>query len=270
MGSNQPIGVFDSGLGGLTIMRELIKALPNEDILYFGDTARLPYGAKSPETIVRYSMEIADYLIGMGVKMIVVACNTASSQALEELQNHYSLPVVGVIAPGAESAFMTTLNRKIGVLGTKGTIRSQSYQKAIGSLLPDAVVYPVECPLFVPLVEEDYQATPAAKLITQDYLASLSNAGVDTVLLGCTHYPMMRDVIEEVLGKGVAIVDSGGACAASVAALLKELGLEKGDVVVGEHRFCVSDDPEKFRTLGQAFLGQPIHSVEHVAQALSI
>lgn len=262
MSNAQPIGIFDSGLGGLTVMKELVRTLPNEDFIYFGDTARLPYGSKSPETIVRYSLEIAGFLVDQGVKMIVVACNTASSHALEILQNTCRVPVVGVIAPGAICAAEMTVNNKIAVLGTKGTIRSQSYQKAIGSLLPQAELFPVECPLFVPLVEENYLSSPAAKLIVEEHLKPLINSGIDTLLLGCTHYPILRGLIAETLGKTVSIVDSGSSCAVSVAGQLRELDLLKNDTELGERRFYVSDDPEKFKFLGRSFLGHPIPDVE--------
>ena len=264
MSDSRPIGIFDSGLGGLTVMKELVKVLPEENIVYFGDTARLPYGSKSRETIIRYSMEIVDFLVDQGVKMIVVACNTASSHALEVLQEYSPVPVVGVIAPGARCAAEATRNRRIGVLGTKGTIRSQSYQKALLELLPDAEIIPVACPLFVSLVEENYLSYPASRLIVEEHLNPLSESRVDTVLLGCTHYPMLSEMISDVLGKDVKIVDSGSSCSVSVAGLINNLDIGNGDGIQGERRFFVSDDPEKFRILGQSFLGDPI---PFVAQA---
>lgn len=261
MANALPIGMFDSGLGGLTVMRQLVRELPNENILYFGDTARLPYGSKSPETIVRYSLEIADFLMDRGVKMIVVACNTASSHALSVLRERYPVPVIGVIEPGAEAAVQATSNGRIAVLGTRGTIRSNSYQKAISQLSPGAEVVPVACPLFVPLVEENYISFPAAQMIVREYLKPLSGKEVDTVLLGCTHYPLLKDLIAEALDKRIRILDSASSCAKWVAEILDENGLSNNESAVPEYTFYVSDDPDKFQELGKVFLGRSVEDV---------
>lgn len=258
--ADNPIGMWDSGLGGLTVMQQHVRVLPHEDIIYFGDTARLPYGGKSPETIVRYSIENSIFLIQKNIKMLVVACNTASAHALESLQQIFSIPVVGVIDPGAEVAVQSSRHGRIGVLGTKGTIHSQSYQRAILQKAPKAQVFPVACPLFVPLVEEDCLKHPAARLIVQEYLKPLREQRIDTLLLGCTHYPLLEALIREEVGDDVVIVDSATSCAEKVSGMLVRDGL-KCDVRQSAYQYFVSDDPEKFRVLGSAFLGRPIEKV---------
>ena len=189
--SRPSIGLFDSGIGGLTVLQQLVRALPDENYVYFGDTARLPYGEKSRETIIRYSIENSIFLLDKNIKMLVIPCNTATAFALEKLQKIFSVPVVGVIEPGAERAVEVSKNERIGVLGTRGTIYSQSYQKAILKINPSAFVLPIACPLFVPLVEENYVAHPSARLIVQEYLRPLKDQFIDTLLLGCTHYPLL-------------------------------------------------------------------------------
>lgn len=263
-----PIGMFDSGIGGLTVMHELIKVLPFEDVVYFGDTARLPYGGKSKETIVRYSIESAIFLIEKKVKIVVVACNTAASQALDKLQQIFSLPVVGVIDPGAKHAVEITKNGCIAVLGTKGTIQSEAYQKAILAKDPNATVYSIPCPLFVPLVEEDCLHHPAARLIVQEYLKPLKSKRVDTVLLGCTHYPLLKDLIRDELGNDVQIVDSATSCAEEVKNILGEKSLKNCSRNASDYHYYVSDDPHKFKTLGKAFLKMPINHVEAVSRLM--
>lgn len=256
------IGMFDSGLGGLTVMQQLVRALPHEDVVYFGDTARLPYGGKSRETVVRYSIENAIFLIEKDVKMVVVACNTATSHALEKLQQIFGLPVIGVIEPGAQHAVDVTVNGRIAVLGTKGTIESQAYQKAILAKAPGATIFPIACPLFVPLVEEDCIGHPAARLVVQEYLKPLRDSDIDTILLGCTHYPLLKELIREQVGQKVSIVDSASCCADRVASLIAEMQLGNIAENVGSYHYYVSDDPHKFQTLGKTFLGMPISQVE--------
>lgn len=255
------IGMFDSGLGGLTVMQQLVQTLPHEDIVYFGDTARLPYGGKSRETVVRYSIENAIFLIEKDVKIIVVACNTATSQALDKLQQIFGLPVIGVIDPGAQHAVEVTKNGRIAVLGTKGTINSQAYQKAILQREPNAAIFPIACPLFVPLVEEDCLNHPAARLVVHEYLKPLKEEGIDTLLLGCTHYPLLKELIRAEVGDDVAIVDSASCCAESVASIVSEKSLGNVAGVTPSYHYYVSDDPLKFQTLGCAFLGMPIGCV---------
>lgn len=258
------IGMFDSGLGGLTVMQQLIRVLPHENVIYFGDTARLPYGAKSPETIVRYSIENAIFLIQKNIKILIIACNTASAHALESLQQIFNIPVIGVIEPGAESAVKATKTGRIGVLGTKGTISSMSYQKAILQLAPKAEVFPIACPLFVPLVEENYVDHPATRLMVQEYLKPLKEYHIDTLLLGCTHYPLLKDLIRNEIGKEITIVDSATSCAEKVLSMLSKEGLQKTGKTQANYRYFVSDDPKKFQILGSSFLGWPIHHVESV------
>ena len=260
-----PIGMFDSGLGGLTVMQQIVRALPYEDILYFGDTARLPYGEKSPETVVRYSLENAAFLIQKQIKMLIVACNTASAHALAKLQERLSIPVIGVLIPGAESAVKTSRTGRIGVLGTKGTIASQAYEKAILNEDPLCCPTSVACPLFVPLVEEGWTLHPAARLIVQEYLKPIIEAKVDTLLLGCTHYPFLKDLIRSEIGDQVAIVDSADSCAQKVLELLLSMRLQKESGKPSVHRFFVSDDPKRFQSVGSGFLGRAIQHVELVS-----
>ena len=257
-----PIGMFDSGLGGLTVMQQIVNKLPNEDIIYFGDTARVPYGGKSRETIIRYSIENAIFLIERNIKVLVVACNTATSHGLEKLQHIFNIPIIGVIDPGAERAVKASSNKRIAVLGTKGTIQSQAYQNAILQRAPDAVIFPIACPLFVPLVEEGCLDHPAAHLIVREYLKTLKEENIDTILLGCTHYPLMTKLIRAEVGDDIVIVDSAISCAEKIASLLNELDLTNENDNIPSYRYFVSDDAHKFQTLGSSFLGLPIKHVE--------
>jgi glutamate racemase len=253
------LGIFDSGVGGLTVMQAIKRLLPHENLIYFGDTARVPYGNKSPETIIRYSLENAAFLSKQHIKLMVVACNTSNAFAMPMLKELYSIPIIGVIEPGAEKAVAVTRNQRIGVLGTKATIQSGAYQQAIKELLPEAEVMALACPLFVPLVEERYLDHPATKLIIQDYLAPLKNQGIDTLLLGCTHYPFLKHLIQEEMGPDVTLVDSAITCAEKIASTLKNQDLSfQADV---KHRYFVSDDPEKFRKQAEALFGYPLPPV---------
>ena len=216
------IGIFDSGVGGLTVLKELIKTLPQEDTIYFGDSARFPYGTKSPETIVRYSLEIASFLSSREIKLLVVACNTASAVALEALNQELTIPVVGVIEPGARRAVSVTRTGKIGVIGTEGTIRSGAYAKAIKRINPAVEVLTRSCPLFVPLAEEGWIENEVARLTARTYLRGLKEEGVDTLVLGCTHYPLLKGIIAEVMGEGVSLVDSGEETARTVTSILSQ------------------------------------------------
>lgn len=260
--ANTSIGMFDSGLGGLTVLQQLICKLPHEHVVYFGDTARLPYGDKSPETIIRYSIENANFLLGKNIKMLIVACSTATAHALERLQQTFSLPIVGAIDPGAQLAIETSKNGRIAVLGTKGTINSQSYQKAILNRNPHAYVLPIACPLFVPLVEENFANHPAARLIVQEYLRPLKTQQIDTLILGCTHYPLLKELISQEVGAHVTIIDSAAACAAQVASMLHATDLKSPFANDKPHHYFVSDDPHKFQILGKSFLGVSIDRVE--------
>lgn len=260
---DKAIGVFDSGIGGLTVLKEIIALLPSEDTIYLGDTARVPYGTKSKETVIRYSIENANFLIGHGLKLLVVACNTASAYSLSELRILYPIPIVGVIEPGARKASIVTKNRRIGVIGTEGTIRSGAYVKALNLLNKDLQVFSQPCPLFVPLVEEGWVENEVALLTARRYLDRLKREGIDTLILGCTHYPLLKGVIREVMGDGVYLVDSATETAKEVEGILKERGDLKREGR-GSHRYFVTDSPERFISVGKRFIGDSLEGVRKV------
>jgi glutamate racemase len=262
--SEAPIGVFDSGIGGLTVVRELIRQLPNESIIYFGDTARVPYGPKSPDTVLRYSREIIGFLKSQGVKAVVVACNTATAHALPALREENDLPIVGVIEPGARAAARTTKSGRVGVIGTQGTINSHAYKGAIATASPGAVVTELACPLFVPLAEEGWLDTEATRLVAHEYLDPIADARVDTLVLGCTHYPLLKGVIGSVVGRDVRLIDSAEETAAETASVLRERGIAHSKTDDARYRFIASDAPEQFLRVGQRFLGASIDRVETV------
>lgn len=265
MSSSAPIGVFDSGIGGLTVVREILAQLPEEDVIYFGDTARVPYGPKSPETVCRYSKEITSFLRDEGVKAVVVACNTATAHALDSLREHFELPIVGVIEPGSRAAARTTRSRRVGVIGTQGTIASHAYERAIHAVASDIDVTAKACPLFVPFVEEGWLDHAAIQLVAADYLTPLSAAGIDTLVLGCTHYPLLKPVISAAVGPDIKLIDSAEETAAETARMLRDRGLrhpERADAA--RLRFIASDAPDQFLRLGQRFLGSAINHVETI------
>ena len=262
MTSTAPIGVFDSGIGGLTVARELMRQLPAESIIYFGDTARVPYGPKSPDTVRRYSREIAGYLRERGVKALVVACNTATAHALTTLQAEEPIPVIGVVEPGARAAVAATRGGRIGVIGTVGTIRSTAYERAIRALRPDAQIIARPCPLFVPLVEEGWLEHEATRLVADEYLSEFANAQVDTLVLGCTHYPLLKPLIAEVLGPDVALIDSAEQTAAETRRVLEARGLLAPSGGTAVRRYVASDAPDQFLRMAERFLGAPIDGVE--------
>jgi glutamate racemase len=265
--SLQPIGAFDSGVGGLTVVRAMRSLLPGEDILYLGDTARVPYGNKSPDTIIRYSREIMAYLRGHGVKAVVVACNTASAHALSILQDEAAIPVIGVIAPGVEAALASTRNGRIGVVGTQGTIRSGAYQDLLRKLRADAVITAVAAPLLVSLVEEDWLSHPATQMILEEYFAPMKAARVDTVVLACTHYPLLKPLAQRVLGPDVVLVDSAQNAAAALARQLEVAGLKRPDSgKAGQTTIRSTDAPAQFLRLAERFLGEKIESIQQVAE----
>jgi glutamate racemase len=261
--NDAPIGVFDSGLGGLTVVQALFRRLPRESIVYVGDTARVPYGPKSPETVRRYSREIAGFLQGEGVKALVVACNTATAHALPMLREMLDMPVVGVVEPGARAALAATRGGAVGVIGTVGTVASRAYERAIRAIAPATQVVAAACPLFVPLVEEGWLDTEPTRLIARSYLRPLAECGVDTLVLGCTHYPLLAPVIADEL-PGVVLIDSADETAAEVARVLQTEGLTGGGLP--SHRFIATDDPERFLRAGRLFLGQdaPLDAVEEL------
>ncbi len=262
--NRSPIGIFDSGIGGLTVARALFEQLPGESTVYFGDTARVPYGPKSPETVRRYSLEILRWLLDQRVKAVVIACNTSTAHALESLQAESPVPVIGVIEPGAAAAASVDGERPIGVIGTAGTIASNAYAKAIRRTRPDARVEQRPCPLFVPLVEEGWFEHPAAELIAREYLTPLSAAGVGALVLGCTHYPLLKPLLQRVMGPGVRLIDSGEETARVVAAAIRERGLEAPAGTPATHRFAVSDDEARFRQVGARFIGDRLAGAEVV------
>ena len=262
--NSAPLGVFDSGIGGLTVARALFERLPRESVIYFGDTARVPYGPKSPDTVRRYSSEILAFLLKRGVKAVVVACNTSTAHALPTLQQQSPVPVVGVIEPGARAAVAATRTGTIGVIGTAGTIASGAYERAITALRPDARVHSRPCPLFVPLVEEGWFEHPAAELIAREYLEPLQRAKVDVLVLGCTHYPLLKSLLARVMGPEVKLVDSAEETATVVTRELERLSL-LANGGSHDHRFVVSDDEPHFRKVGALFLGERLKQVEVVA-----
>jgi glutamate racemase len=257
-----PIGVFDSGLGGLTVASEIMRQLPAEGLIYFGDTARVPYGPKAPSTVRRYSREVAAYLEGQGVKALVIACNTATAHALTTLRAELRVPVIGVIEPGARAAVAATQSGNVGVIGTAGTIRSGAYERAIRELAPEARITARACPLFVPLVEEGWIDKEATRLVAQEYLEPLRDAGVDTVVLGCTHYPLLKPVLADILGEGVRLIDSAAETAAETRRVLAERRIEAPPGIDAMRRFVASDDSSQFLRLGQRFLGCALDAVE--------
>ena len=253
------IGVFDSGVGGLTVFREIARALPHHPLIYLGDSARVPYGTKSPETVIRYSLQAAQHLLDRGIGMLVVACNTATAAALPELQARLPLPVVGVVEPGARAAVARTRGH-IGVIATEGTVRSQAYTKAIHALNPNVAVIEAAAPLFVPLAEEGWANTHVAREVAEIYLNPLLDAGIDTLVLGCTHYPILRGTIERVVGDEVAIVDSAETTAVRVGELAPPVDPDGQP----EHHFLVTDATERFRRVAAEFLDREIDSLELV------
>ncbi len=259
------IGVFDSGIGGLTVFKALRQALPgSERLLYLGDTARVPYGIKSDETVVRYALEGARFLARRGIKAIVVACNTMSAIALPDLQRTLAIPVVGVIGPGAEAACRATRRQVIGVIGTAATVKSGAYARAIAHHLPGARVVSRACPLFVPLAEEGWVDNEVARVTAAAYLTDLKGEGIDTLVLGCTHYPLLKKAIGGAVGPGVTLVDSAEATAAVVRDRLREKGILSADRPGGEDHFFVTDSSERFREVGSRFLEGRLERLELV------
>ncbi|MGD9763942.1 MAG: glutamate racemase [Candidatus Binatia bacterium] len=256
---DRAIGIFDSGIGGLTVLRALNRLLPNEALIYLGDTGRTPYGSKSADVVRRYSFENSGFLVEKGIKLLVVACNTSSAIALEQLQRDLEVPVVGVIEPGAQAAARATRKRKIGVIGTEATIRSGAYTRALRQLRDDVEIYTRACPLFVPLAEEGWTDNEVAARAAAAYLTSLAQSGIDTLILGCTHYPLLKGVIRTTMGNGVRLVDSGAATAAVVRDLLEERGLLRTARGAGVS-FFVTDAPERFMKVGARFLGAQVDS----------
>lgn len=261
--SQQPIGVFDSGIGGLTVLRELLTRLPGESFVYFGDTARVPYGTKSAETVQRFSRENVHFLLDRNVKMVVVACNTASSHALPMLESEFEVPIVGVIEPGVRAAVEATRDGRIGVIGTAATVRSNAYPSKIQAKLPDAVVISQACPLFVPLVEEGWIDSPLTRMVAREYLQVYDGTGIDTLVLGCTHYPLLKGVIGEAVGKDVVLVDSAVETAREVEGVLRERGIAGSGG--GDFHIILSDTSPAFEGLATRCLGRVVPDIELVS-----
>lgn len=259
-----PVGVFDSGVGGLTVAREIMRQLPDENVVYFGDTARVPYGSKSKENIIRFSRQIIRFLQTKGVKAIVIACNTASALALEEVQKETDIPVIGVVIPGARAAVQETRNGKIGVVGTEGTIQSQMYTRVIQGMNPKAEVIGKPCPLFVPLVEEGFAKHKIAEEVIDIYLAELKHTDIDTMILGCTHYPLLRSRIIEYFGEKVHIVNPAYETAMDLKKLLKEQEMVNDSGRKGTYEFYVSDAAEKFTRFANSILSYDVAATKLV------
>ena len=261
-----PVGVFDSGVGGLTVAREIMRHLPNENIVYFGDTARVPYGSKSKDNIIRYSRQIIHFLKTKGVKAIVIACNTASALALDVVREESDIPIIGVVEPGARAALDVTVSKKIGVIGTEATIRSSMYEKIIQGIDPEAVVTGKACPLFVPLVEEGFAKHQVTKEIIDFYLSSFLETDIDSLILGCTHYPLLRSRIREYVGGKMTLVNPAYETAMDLKKLLEERGMENTgeDQAHASYSFYVSDAADKFKQFANSILPYDIETTKQI------
>lgn len=259
-----PIGVFDSGIGGLTVVKRLASSLPNESIIYFGDTARVPYGSKSNSTVIEYSIQNTKFLLQKNIKALVVACNTASSIAIPELKKLFDIPIIGMIEPGSMMALQKSKSNNIGVIGTRATVGNLAYSKEIKKLNKSANVIEKPCPLFVPLAEEGWIKHRATIEIAEEYLKELREIGIDTLVLGCTHYPILSEVIQKIVGKNVSLIDSGVASSEVIKTELEKLDLLSDLDTPGIQEFFVSDIPTKFKEVAELFLGREIDHVHKV------
>ena len=261
-----PIGVFDSGVGGLTVAREVMRNLPKEDIVYFGDTARVPYGSKSKDNIIRYSRQIIHFLQTKGVKAIVIACNTASALALDTVKDEFDIPIIGVVEPGARAALTVTENKKIGVIGTEATVRSSMYEKIMEGINPEVSVIAKACPLFVPLVEEGFKKHQVTDEIIDYYLADLKKSDIDTLILGCTHYPLLRSKIREYVGEKITLVNPAYETAMDLKRILQEMDMENPDIEGdhGSYSFYVSDAADKFKQFANSILPYDIETTKQI------
>ncbi|HYD46740.1 MAG TPA: glutamate racemase [Terriglobales bacterium] len=263
MSPDAPIGIFDSGIGGLTVAQQVQLQLPRENLIYLGDTARTPYGTKSADTVRRYAVEGAEFFAERGVKMIVIACNTVSSTSMATLHERFDVPLIDVIEPGVRRAVAQTRNRKVGVIGTDATIRSGAYTRALRQLAPDLEIFTRACPLFVPLAEEGWVDNDVARATARNYLDSLRRSGIDTLVLGCTHYPLLAAVIGEVMGDQITLVDSAGTTAAAVRDTLAAAGMARAEGE-GSVSFFVTDEPDRFVKVGARFMGQRVESAVRI------
>lgn len=265
---SRPIGVFDSGVGGLTVVKELVQTLPFEDIIYYGDTARVPYGTKSRNTIIKFSIENALFLLKQNVKLIVVACNTSSSVSLPALRRNFKVPVVGVIKPGAYDAAMVCRNKRIGVIATTATIRSNAYSREIARIDPSVKIFSQNCPLLVPVAEESLREDKIIIDIIEYYLKPLKQKRIDTLVLGCTHYPLLKNLISKFMGDSITLVDSAASTAEYVKDLLSKQGVLNKRRLKGKLKFFVSDEIENFKRAGERFLGRNIKSIRKAGHGI--
>jgi len=263
-GNNRPIGIFDSGIGGLTVLKEIMKKLPHENTIYLGDTARVPYGIRSPETVIKYSFENTKFLFSRGIKILVIACNTASSVSLDAIKNSISIPVIGVIEPGAKAAVKATRNKRVGIIGTDATITSNAYTNVIKALDEHIEVFGFPCPLFVPLVEEGWTDGNIATLIARRYLNNMKKKDIDTIVLGCTHYPLLKTVISKVMGRGIRLIDSAVETSHEIKTILEAMMIVRQGEERPVREFYVTDSPEKFLKIGERFLGKKIEHIEKI------
>lgn len=260
----KPIGVFDSGIGGLTVVKRLFNTLPNEDIIYFGDTARVPYGSKSNETVIEYAIQNTRLLLEYNIKALVVACNTVSAVAIPVLKEKFDIPVIDMIAPGSNYAIKESFSNNIGIIGTRATINNKAYSKALLKINSKLKVIERACPLFVPLAEEGLIEHPATYAIAEDYLRDFISSDIDTLILGCTHYPILASVIQKVVGNKVKLIDSGVAAAGEIKKILIEAGVLSKSSSPGKHTFLVSDIPVQFKFIAELFFGHDIGEVKKV------
>lgn len=262
---NQAIGIFDSGIGGLTVSKEIMSLLCGENIVYLGDTARVPYGTKSQRTVRKYVESTTNFLLSKNIKLLVVACNTASAYAIEMLKENLDIPVVGVVEPGAKKASELTVNGKIGVIGTHATIKSGSYEKKLREICSSSIeIHSKPCPLFVPLAEEGWEDDETSAIIAEKYLGDLRESGIDVLILGCTHYPILKNTIAGVMGKGISLVDSAEETAKQTENILRSQGLLREDGKTREMSFYLTDDSETFTSIASRFLGRPMEKTETV------
>lgn len=261
---HKAIGIFDSGIGGLTVLKEIAAKLPDENTIYLGDTARVPYGIRSAETVTRYSFENTQFLLSQEIKMLVIACNTASAISLEAVKKEFPLPVIGVLEPGARAAASATRRKRVGVIGTEATIGSGAYERAIKKIDPEIEVHSLACPLFVPIVEEGWIDNEVAVLIARKYLSAFDGLGIDTLVLGCTHYPLLKPVISEVMGPDITLIDSATETAKEVSEVLDKLKWRRPAAGPAVRRYFVTDTPARFERLGKLFLGEDDLEAEQV------
>jgi glutamate racemase len=259
-----PIGVFDSGIGGLTVVREIVKLLPYENLIYLGDTARVPYGTKSSKTVITYSQSNASFLLSKGIKLLVVACNTASAVALPSLRWDFDIPIIGVIEPGARKAVRTTKTGRVGVIGTPSTVKSNAYKKAMENIAPEVSVYSKACPLFVPLAEEGWTDGEITELTARRYLEDFKESGIDVLILGCTHYPLLKQTIQKVVGDKITLVDSAEETALEIKRVLEENETANKNIGASRSEFYLTDVSETFISIAGRFLGEDIQEVQQI------